>query len=435
MSHQAQYLPGVTLQQGDPVACFNHWRASLDTSTASLLVVRFNLCQNWLESAPALPLTALYCLEQGDLRIAVTDQELPSVCENAVQQFDNWVRRYGLMVIVPGAELELQPTVVPKPWGREIWYSGVEQRGVCQVIRDGSSLPLPWFRAVLPDQSCGPSAQPMLLLKILDPAPQPVIGDLYFELHREKREAYIIDRVDPGAWPDGVGYIRCGFSADKRAQWDDEQDFRRAYLEAVLTYEGVRRQIDAVDGDIVPAEDLSLLEASLRARMESFTNLRPLRKGDVIAVPPLLPHALQHGVRSIEFQTPVYERKILSFAQRVLTQDHWDTTEVLQEMLLEEPPPAQEYTYLARHEGLELERVIDFPDFEVQRLRLDDSAGYSPQPFASYALVMVAEGELALNGARYHAGQALLLPSTWGGRLAAANPAQPLVLLLAIPRR
>jgi hypothetical protein len=97
--------------------------------------------------------------------------------------------------------------------------------------------------------------------------------------------------------------------------------------------------------------------------MDDFTWLKPVSVGDVVQVPRLLPHALQHGVRVVEFQTPVYERKILSFGQRVLTQGHWDTEEAVDQMLLR--PPAEKSTeILLREEQGQVERVADAPGFE-----------------------------------------------------------------------
>lgn len=201
----------------------------------------------------------------------------------------------------------------------------------------------------------------MNLLKILDPFPDPVYGDLYFELHEEKREVYVVTRVDPASWPAGRGAIRYGFDLQVRAEYPDEQAFRSAYLRSVRAYEQVRREIDRCEdawrnaegyrpNDLVPATTLrrwraahppALRRAEVEARraMERFTQLLPVGVGDVIQVPTRLPHALQHGVRTVEFQTPVYERRILSFAQKVLTQDHWDTAAAVQQMRLEPPPP------------------------------------------------------------------------------------------------
>jgi hypothetical protein len=70
----------------------------------------------------------------------------------------------------------------------------------------------------------------------------------------------------------------------------------------------------------------------------------------------------------------------------------------------------------------------------VRRIALQDGAVHSPGPLADYALVMVVSGRLGLNGRSYGPEQALLLPGGWRGELAAADAAQALVLLLALPR-
>ena len=200
----------------------------------------------------------------------------------------------------------------------------------------------------------------------------------------------------------------------------------------MAAYESVRRQIDQ-SGEGGADSELLERERELRAQMDSYIQLRPLRQGDVVTVPTGLPHGLLHGVRSIEFQTPVYERQILSFAQQVLTQDHWDTDQVLQEMLLEAPPEPP-FTCLAREPGVRVERIVDYPDFEVRRIVVDPGAHYVQPTIDDYGLAIIAEGELALNGCHYQASQALFLPHAWRGNFNAANPARALVLLLALPR-
>jgi hypothetical protein len=139
-------------------------------------------------------------------------------------------------------------------------------------------------------------------------------------------------------------------------------------------------------------------------------------------------------VRTVEFQTPVYERKILSFAQKVLTQEHWDTREAVEQALLL-PPDEQPFERLLQERGVLVERIVDFPDFEVRRVRLEGRASLELKPVAEYALLMVIEGELALAGGTYGAERALLLPRGYRAGLIPAKPAQPLVLLLATPRR
>jgi len=421
--------PGITRTSGSPIELCQQWLATPETPGEALLVVDFELSRYWLTDNSPVSLTAVYCRQAAALRVAVTDRQLHCNGEKPLAQFDDWVSGAGLFVAQLGQPLPLQPTVIAKPWGRELWFSGVEQRGVSAVGRDGIAVPLPWLMAVLPQNR---GAVPLILLKILQPYSEPVRGDLYFELHREKREVYVVTHVDEQAWPDGVGYLRFGFSADKIARYPDEKAFRLDYLSAVQAYEGVRRSIDAMpQGEEASAEVLDQ-EARLRSAMDSFTHLRPVVPGEVIAVPLLLPHALQHGVRVVEFQTPVYEREILSFAQRVLTQEHWDTATVLEQMQLLAPPdPAS--LLLQQGPGLRLERIVQFEDFEIRRLTLAQGASFSYEVLADYCLLLVIAGQIELGDTLYGAEQAALLPAEWAGQLAALQAAPELVLLLATP--
>jgi hypothetical protein len=423
----------IQRHRGDPLSQLTAWRQSL-TADAALLLVDFELACWWLPAAPALSLTAVYCWQHGELLVSVTDQALQVGGQAPARQFALWVEQFDLAVARPGQVLPLQPTYIPKPWGQEIWYTGVEERGICSFQLDGRSLPIPWLQAVMPDAAAGSAGLPLVLLKILDPCAEEVIGDLYFELHEEKREVYVVTRVDREAWPDGVGYIRYGFDPQRIAAAGSEEQFRQQYRAAVAAYENVRRAIDDLPDGQTPAADLQRRERELRAAMDAFTHLRPLRVGDVVVVPLLMPHSLQHGVRTIEFQTPVYERQILSFAQRVLTQHHWDTQRAVAQMRLT-PPPTDEFAQLPGAEGVRVERIVDFPDFEVRRIRVEAGAALALPACGEYALVMVVDGELALDGLVCVPEEALFLPPGWSGHLACAQAARPLVLLLAMPRR
>lgn len=434
MKHSLPAESAVTCRRGNPLAEYERWRRA-QGSGERLLLVDFELRQYWLPNAPSISLTALYCLSGERLRVAVTEQALVADASAPLSQFQGWTARHGLASWEPGMPLELSPVTVPKPWGREIWYSGVERRGVCGFVGGGGRSPIPWLQAVVPERRLGVVAEPLVLLKILAPHPQPVIGDLYFELHEEKREVYVVTGVDPGAWPGGQGRIRLGFDPRRLADYPDQQAFRQAYLRSVQAYEAVRRELDemAQRGQRPQPAQLQR-EQFLREAMNDFTCLRPVGVGDVVSVPLRVPHSLQHGVRVIEFQTPVYERKILSFAQKVQTQDHWDTAEAVQAMLLEAPPQPK-FPLLQQGDGLRVERVVDFPDFEVRRVTLWGGASFDVETGDDYGLLMVVAGIMQLAGAAYRPEQALLLPRGWAGVIASAQAAQPLVLLSAAPRR
>ncbi len=314
--------------------------------------------------------------------------------------------------------LRLEPVTIPKPWGREIWFTGIEARGQSMLASGANRIPLPWLLSLAPQRLVSGLAQKLTLLKILDPLPEEVYGDLYFEMHEQKQEVYVVTHVDREAWKTGVGGIRFGFDTTKRAQFASDEAFRQAYLKAVKAYEKVRREIDSSldekrreEGigldEPVAAETtkrwqqtlpnaLRVQEQQRRRAMESFTAMKPLHKGDVVKVPCFTPHSLQHGVRTVEFQTPVYERKILSFAQKVLTQSNWDTEQAVARMQLDNPvqPPL---TKLASEQGVVVEQVVEFDDFRVYRVTLAAGACWRlDSPFA-YAVVMSIAGEIVLS--------------------------------------
>jgi hypothetical protein len=298
----------------------------------------------------------------------------------------------------------LEPVMIDKPWGQEIWFTGMEARGESSVIAPHGPVPLSNYLALAPDRLC--CDRPMVLLKILDPKPEPVLGDLYFEVHEKKREVYIVTGVDEESWPDGNGEIRFGMNQQHRASFADDDAFRAAYLAAVTDYETVRRAIDS-GGSENPA-----LEADLRQAMERFTSVSPLAVGDVVVVPLWVPHSLQHGVRVVEFQTPNYERYIVSFAQEVLTQDHWDSAHAIANLNLDAP---EQPTFAEVAPGIT--RIVAFEDFSAWRVELAPGEACQPPLSIPYAVCMNVAGGVNLSSGEYvselqlAAEQACFIPS------------------------
>ncbi len=295
--------------------------------------------------------------------------------------------------------VRLEPVGIPKPWGRELWYTGMEDRGESRVSTTGGSLPLSSYLALAPGRLC--RRRPLVLLKILDPVIAPQVGDLYFEVHERKREVYVVTHVDPTAWPGGRGAIRLGMSQSRRAAFADDEAFRQAYLAAAQAYEGVRRRID--DGERLPRET----EDQLREAMESFTNLAPLNVGDVVTVPPWLPHSLQHGVRVVEFQTPTYERFILSFGQKVLTQNHWDTEAVLDRIDLDPHRPAP-----LEQIAPGVQQIADFDDFCAFRVEVAPGADRPMGLELPYAVCIGVAGSVCVNGLELGSEEACFVPAS-----------------------
>ena len=140
--------------------------------------------------------------------------------------------------------------------------------------------------------------------------------------------------------------------------------------------------------------------------MEAFTHLHPLKLGDVVRVPTWLPHSLQHGVRVVEFQTPTYERLILSFAQKVLTQSHWDTDSAIDRVVLD-PPQAQHFESVANG----IERIAEFDDFNVWRVDFAQHAAPITLPATlPYAVCMSVKGRCTVGELSLNAEEACLVP-------------------------
>ncbi|WP_339615151.1 hypothetical protein [uncultured Gilvimarinus sp.] len=339
----------------------------------------------------------------------------------------------GAPVLDLAGAVALVPVAIPKPWGREVWYTGIEVRGQAGVGSDRLSTPLPWLLSLLPGRFACDRPQELTLLKILDPLPDEVFGDLYFEMHERKQEVYVVTHVDKTAWPDGVGGIRFGFCPAKRAEFGDDASFKAAYRNAVSDYEEVRRQIDArldivkqaegieVNTPVSPSQvrywmrhidlDLQQQEQARRQYMDSFTQVLPLVVGDVVKVPCYTPHSLLHGVRTVEFQTPVYERKILAFAQKVLTQVEWDTDAALAKIDVACPPQPAICAFQDEEGAIIREQIVDFDDFEVWRLRAPKAGSYVLAGADTYQLVMAVSGEQSVDQRLLGAEQAMLIPA------------------------
>jgi len=418
----------------NPEQALVEWLGSRPNAS-DVLMLRYKFFQYYLDGAPPIELLALF--QQNGDRLCFTVGEADAGLEGDISgavTLRGFCAERGWPLLVMDQPLRLEPVAIPKPWGQEIWFTGIEQRGLSRITDGVASAPLPWVLSVAPIRLTAGYDRQLNLLKILDPLPEPVYGDLYFELHEEKREVYVVTHVDREAWPDGIGGIRFGFDQQVRAGYRSDEAFKIDYLASVKRYEQVRREIDRqIDqyrlgesvgiNEPVPAgqlkkwharlpEVLRQRESALRQEMNGFTSLLPLRPGDVIKVPLLTPHALQHGVRTVEFQTPVYERRILSFAQKVLTQGHWDTEQAVGLMSLE-PPTSPELNTLFENEECRLEEVVRFDDFSVERLTLSPSGvnGYQLPETGSYALLMTIEGAVDLQGVRLGQEEALLLPA------------------------
>jgi hypothetical protein len=123
----------------------------------------------WLDGSPQVPLTAIYLLSGGSLTVGVTESELRLQDDlTPTEQFALWGAGCNFASYVAGRPAELASLSIPKPWGQEIWYTGVEERGVCCFEIQDRQTPIPWLQAAIPDGALGVSGEPLVLLKIGD---------------------------------------------------------------------------------------------------------------------------------------------------------------------------------------------------------------------------------------------------------------------------
>lgn len=358
------------------------------TQVVDVFAVSFEHSPIYLKDSLPISLIALVYLQQDAESLSIYGSLLPATQEHLqilgdVEGDFAWIKAYLEAHQSPmlnlSAPLLLEPVSIPKPWGQEIWYTGIEARGQSKVTDGRFSVPLPWVLELFP------ASAPLTLLKILDPLADETLGNLYFELHEQKQEVYIVTHIDSQAWPDGIGQIQMGFCQEKRRKFESDIEFKQAYLKSVNDYKIVRNKIDGYLDQLQTRtqtdrtllyKDFSKLtehapliesERELRDAMNAFIYHHPLKVGDVVKVPSHVPHSLQHGVQVIEFQTPVYERKILSFGQKVLTQSDWDTQEALQIAQLDKAN-FEKLELISRSDAYQLERIVSFDDFQVQRL-------------------------------------------------------------------
>ena len=259
----------------------------------------------------------------------------------------------------------LLPVTVDKPWGREIWYSGVEARGESGVRTPDATVPLSQYLAA------HGRSEPITLLKAL----QPATGHLYLEVHETKWEVYIVDRVDSARWPGG-GWMLLGVNQQCRQVLGDAR-LRVALLKAAKGAEYGGADV----GDV-----------------EAFLNRVPLRPDHVVTIPPGVPHSLRQGIDVIEFQDPVFERRILAARHPVVTQNGWDSAAAVAAMHIAAKPNVT-------HTDAPGELAAT-PGFRV--VRVGSGAALTVPP---WTVCWVQRGELDAGDCRFAAGSAFVTPN------------------------
>lgn len=354
--------------------------------------------------------------------------------------------------------LFFEPIFIPKPWGQEVWFTGAEKRGVSKLkpkINTNMNLPLVFVFSALPKRMLGNlfHNKDITLVKVLDPFPDEIFGDLYYELHSEKNEVYIVTEI-----VNSVGKIKFGINKNKLNEFsNDLEEFKKQFIFAIKQYEKTRREIDFLFDKIrinnnIPLNlpvsinkikewmnlipmDLLIEEKKKRQEMDSFAGYLKLNIGDVIRVPVFVPHALQHGVKVIEFQTPTYERYIISFAQKVLTQENWDTDKAFENINLLFPQKS-ELEVLNHNEYYTEELVCSFDEFKSSRFTVKTNYEFTLDSQNYYRILFNVNGTLQIivnlnNKINIMPGTCIFLPAATSVKLIAYTD---VTFLICVPK-
>ena len=332
-------------------------------------------------------------------------------------------QHFGAAVVSPQETMRLDVLQIPKPWGYEGWYTGVEKRGVALIHDRFGRTELPYALGLFPEPLLNGADEQLILLKTLNPVREEVLGDLYLEMHEKKWEVYVVTALDPQAWPSGKGEILAGLNPEVISRYRERygenwsEPCLRDFQEQIREYEIIRRELDqlldrlkqevglseskAISPEQITEleqklpDDLRKEEKELRQKAYAYIGRVSVEVGDVVTFPALQVHSLQHGIRVIEFQTPHYERLIVMFAQKVLTQNHWDTDRAMD--LINTEPYRLPVPQLFMEEGGYLEeRIVDFPDFSSERIRMDENISRKFQCEGRYHLIICVKGKLSL---------------------------------------
>ena len=100
-----------------------------------LLAVPWRLEQYWLPARTPAELTALYLLEPGSgiaAAVVPAETKIPAALAGPAPRaaLAAWLDGVGCSWFDPAAPLPLHAVSVPKPWGQELWFTGIEERGV-----------------------------------------------------------------------------------------------------------------------------------------------------------------------------------------------------------------------------------------------------------------------------------------------------------------
>lgn len=339
----------------------------------------------------------------------------------------------GIAYLESSKPYRLSPIEIKKPWGKEVWYTGIERRGVSSLKTPSGYLPLHYVNAVLPKRLKGSAFDSdVILLKILKTKSN-ARGDLYIELHKKKEEVYVVDSIDQKVYKNKEAPLLYGMDEEKIKKMGLES-YKKLLLDEITSYEKHREKVDAQFHELCQKEGIDLnacldekqdkllygqipkeiIQKDLKdyQKIRSFFGKSLLREGSVVRIEKGVPHSIPHGVRVVEFQNAYYERKIIAFNQKVLTQKRWDTKEALD--VMKKSSPLNEPNIFYEGDNYLERELAKFEDYTVDEIVIHP--GYRHVNYAAdfyqilYCLGNSLEVETEMDSMMLQKSEAIFIP-------------------------
>ena len=401
-----------------------HEKCLKNNLTENVIALKYPYQKYWSkEKSNQTFLTAIYLYSPAEISFIVDenlleDESIASKQYKNIKELSHFLKNHLKIEWLSTLKgFNLQPVYIPKPWGQEIWYTGIEERGVSFVKLGERKVLLPYILSIYPKALVNGDEKNIILLKVLDPLPDPHCGDLYFELHEKKKEVYVISEIAPNCYPKGKGKIKLGINPEKYQKYTDKEAFKQSMLKSIIDYKQTFDHVYEIIQnnyyqttqlkEISPttyAKMLKKLPLSLQndlaekyAKVEEFCHFEEIEVGDVLTVNSLVPHSLLHGIKVVEFQTPYYERLIVSFNQKVITQKDWDSKKAISLMDCSPQSKNLKFTSLKSSENIIVEKIATFDDFFVKRIYLKKRhTHYQEIIKKNYFLIICLKGKIKL---------------------------------------
>ena len=401
------------------------WRKSLfeNSDSKKVIAIKYPYHKYWIKGKESQTFLTAVCIYYQEEFLFIVDENLLDE-QIILKQYKDPKELYHFfkdhleiewISLLKG--FHLHPVYIPKSWGQEIWYTGIEERGISLVKLGKKDVLFPYILSFCPQCIVNGDEKNIILLKVLDPLPDPNCGDLYFELHEKKKEVYIISEIDRSCYPNGKGKVKLGINQKEYQKHTDKEIFKQSMLKSIINYKQTLDRIyDIVQNnyyrtthqnDVSPIEYTKILKilpqtiqndlAEKYAKVEEFCHFEEIEVGDVLTVNSLVPHSLLHGIKVVEFQTPYYERLIISFNQKVITQDDWDSKKAISLMDCTPQSKNLEFTLIENTENVIVEKIASFSDFVVKRIHLKNKhTSYQEIINGYYFLIICLQGSIKL---------------------------------------